>query len=243
MTVPLVANAIIQAGAKVKFFDKVEWVGKTYELEPWGIIDSAHRVVKGQFKNECWGHNLLCYSFYPTKPITSAEGGMILTNDGYAAKWLKKARWYGREDDSSKVKNSWEYDIEFPGWKMNMTDVQAAIAIEQLKKHDEIEVKMDEVREDYNRQLELSNDSNYLYRINVPDRDEFIPWMHKRGVECGVHFKPLHWMKCFKNGQKLPKTDAEARTTASLPFHSALKSVDVYYICNLVKAWKKRQTS
>lgn len=192
MTVPLVANTIIHSGTWLKFRDDTRWVGRSYELEGFDIIDSAHEVKK----RDDWDKNkLVCYSFYPTKPVCSADGGMICTNDEDAVKWFRSARMYGRAKAETKVKNSWEYTIDFPGWKMNLSDIQAAIALNQLRKLPEIDRLRQGIVNFYNKRLGILNTGLYLYRINVPNRDAFVPWMLDQGIECGVHFAPLHLMK------------------------------------------------
>lgn len=237
MTVPLVANTVEHTGANIHFVDECEWVGHSYEMMPYNVIDSAHRVSKGQYKE--FPDSLMCFSFYPTKPITSCEGGMICTDDINAVNWLKKARWYGRNEGDTLIKNSWEYDIEFAGWKMNMTDVQAALALEQLKRLPELDKKRQDVVDAYNLFLNEDNTSLYLYRINVPKRDMFIKYMKENGVECGIHFKPLHYMKAFKNCMKddLSKTEEMALTTVSLPSYDSLTGDDIAFISLLVKEW------
>lgn len=239
MTVPLVATTIVHAGGRIHFIDECDWVGHCYELKPYGIIDSAHKVERGQYKayDE---KDLLCYSFYPTKPISSCEGGMIATDDFEAVKWFRKARFYGRDSVSTDIKNSWEYHLEFAGWKMNMTEVQAAIALEQLKKLPELDVKRQEVVKRYNELLGLNNYSLYLYRIEVERRNDFILFMKENNVECGVHFKPLHLMKPFRGESRdvLLKTERVGDNTVSLPLYDTLELGAVDYICGLVKEWQ-----
>lgn len=238
MTVPLVANTIIHANGRIKFIDEVRWVGHSYYYKPYEIIDSAHRVDKDQYQED--NKSLMCFSFYPTKPVTSCEGGMICTNDKDAYDWLKKARWYGRNEGESKIKNSWEYDIEFPGWKMNMTDIQAAIALEQLKKLPELTKRRQYIVSLYNGILNENNSSLYLYRIEVQERDKFISYMKDNKVECGIHFKPLHLMEAFKNCNKddLSNTERIAKYTVSLPLYDSLSDDDVVYVSKLVNYWR-----
>ena len=236
MTVPLVANSIIHAGKDLEFRDDVKWVGHSYPIDN-GVWDSAHEV---KMRTD-WRYNVaVCYSFYPTKPICSAEGGMICTNDEELVKWVRKARWYGRSEGESVIKNSWEYQIEFAGWKRNMTDIQAAIALNRLKKLNEVNTERRRVLSRYNKFFDKSESSMYLYRINVKHRDDFIKWMRARGVECGVHFAPLHRMEPYKhcrvNGD-MPKTMKDYETTVSLPYHHELSDKDIDYICELVGEW------
>ena len=107
MTVPVVANAVLQTGAGLSFIDDVSWVGKDYQLKPFDVWDSAHLVEPRQYRFYENPKALVCFSFYPTKTICGAEGGMIATDDDDSAEWLKKARWYGRSEGDSKIKNSW----------------------------------------------------------------------------------------------------------------------------------------
>lgn len=127
-TYPSVANSIIHAGGFVKFSDR-DWSG-VYELEPVGIIDGALRFKKGMYKG-----GLHCLSFHSKKLLPIGRGGMILTDDEFAYKWLKKMRFDGRAED---VPIS-EDDLEYVGWNMYMMPEQAArgmMLFELLKNSD-----------------------------------------------------------------------------------------------------------
>lgn len=240
MMVPLVANEIIHAGFKPYFNDDTHWVGHHFALEGTNIIDSAHSVIPNRFHFDLV---TVCYSFYPTKPICGADGGMICTNDKEAADWYRKARFFGRDSGGTQVKNSWEYGQEFAGWKMNMSDVQAAIVLNQLNKHPYHDWKMTQLRKHYNKNLNLENTSNYLYRINVPERDEFIHYMKDKSVECGVHFFPLHMMDLYKqyHREDMTKVEQEYETTVSIPFHTKLAKKDMDWMCDEILTWKRQK--
>ena len=84
MIPPVVLNAIITSGNSHNFRDDVNWVGDSYILHDFGnykIVDSAQKVEENQFKKECNDNDLMVFSFYPTKPIGSCDGGMIVSND------------------------------------------------------------------------------------------------------------------------------------------------------------------
>lgn len=89
-TYPSIPCSIIHAGSKVVFTDET-WQG-VYELKPWGVIDGALRFRKGMYEG-----GLHCLSFHIKKLLPIGRGGMILTNDFDAVKWLRKARFDGRE--------------------------------------------------------------------------------------------------------------------------------------------------
>ena len=114
-TYPSVANSIIHAGGNVAFSDR-DWSG-VYELEPVGVIDGALRFSKGMYKG-----GLHCLSFHYKKLLPIGRGGMILTDDEFAYKWLKKMRFDGRAEGVPIL----EDDLEYVGWNMYMTPEQAA---------------------------------------------------------------------------------------------------------------------
>lgn len=113
-TYPGVACSIIHAGGSIRF-SKELWHG-VYELKPHNIIDSALRFKKGMYTG-----GLHCLSFHLKKHLPIGRGGMILTDDENAAKWLRKARFDGR-DDVPLLQD----DFTMLGWNAYMTPEQAA---------------------------------------------------------------------------------------------------------------------
>ena len=238
MTVPLVANSIYEAGCELKFTDDIDWVGSVYRLGGTDVWDSAHELDRNMFKK--FGKKAkVCFSFYPTKNIGSADGGAICTNDKEFADWARCAVTYGR-DQGQKYKNSWEYEIVMRGWKRHYTNLQAVICDEQLKKLDKVNKRRKEIKNIFNTEFELSNKSLYLYRLQVKNRDRFVKKMDKLGIQCGVHFKPLHLMKAFGNvpfeGDK-GKVENAYKHTVSIPFYNRLTDDEVDYIVVNVKKY------
>ncbi len=111
-----VPASIIHAGGKVKFIDE-EWEG-CYELKPYKIIDSALRFKRGMYIPD----TLYCVSFHLRKLLPIGRGGMILTDDAEAARWLRKARFDGRTEDVPIEDDI----IEMVGWNGLLTPEQAA---------------------------------------------------------------------------------------------------------------------
>lgn len=235
MTVPLALNAALEAGMKVKLDDRTNWVGKYYDMNGSCVIDSAHELRRNQYKklsSENPDHDLkLCFSFYPTKTIGSADGGAIATDNEAFANWARSAATYGR-NQKSKYQNSWEYDVEMVGYKRHYTNLQAAIVLEQLHRLDQTNARRQAIVARYNEAFNRENDSDYLYRINMDHRDKFIQYMKDQGIECGVHFKPLHLMTPFKKLKVTNKEDIERMysMTVSLPLYDTLTDEEVEYI-------------
>ncbi len=109
-----VAFAVMHAGGSVRFRD-YDWLG-TYELSPYGIVDGAKRFRRGMYAG-----GLHCLSFHMKKHIAIGRGGMVLTDDGAAAAWLRKARYDGREGKAYA-----DEVIDMLGWHVYMTPEQAA---------------------------------------------------------------------------------------------------------------------
>jgi hypothetical protein len=84
MIPPVVCNAILTSGNKINFIDDINWIGDSYILhkfKDYKIIDSAQKVNQNQFIEEANDEDLMIFSFYPTKPIGSSDGGIIVSND------------------------------------------------------------------------------------------------------------------------------------------------------------------
>jgi len=204
------------------------------------LFDSAHRVEKGDFKGIT-----SCYSFYAVKNMTTIRGGMILTDDAKKAEWYRKgvhggltkdtrARYEGaqKQNDAS----SFYYEVEFPGWNFDMTDVEAAVGRVQLRKLPRLNARRNEIVKKYNRAFALKNTGNHLYPITLPNRDEFLVKMKEAGVQCGIHYLPLHLMTAYKQYAKgaLPVTEKIGAHTVSLPLHAKLADSEVNYVIKCV---------
>lgn len=206
------------------------------------IEDSAHLIYKDQCKDN---KNFVCYSFYATKNITMGEGGAICTNNEHAANWFKQARHHGISKggwDRYKEGGSWRYDIEFIGWKYNPSDVLASILIENFKKIDEIHRERQFAVDFYNEQLGYKNEGLHLYPIKVKDRDKFIKMMSDAGIQCSVHFLPLHKMTAFRHiptlSNNLKNTEDLGEKLVSLPLFPGLTNEQLNHVCQTVKSTK-----
>lgn len=233
---PVVLNAIITSGNKVNFTDDVDWIGSSYilhEFDDYKIIDSAQRVDRNQFANEANDNDLMFFSFYPTKPVGSSDGGIIVSNDKAKIDYLRTLSFNGMSFST----NNWERKVLMPGYKFYLNSIQAYIANENLRLLDAKKVRLKEIRDIYNRELGYNNTSDHLYRINVQDRTEFMKQMREAKVVCGIHYDTQHTNPVYNNliDFYCPKSSAESATTVSIPFHENLSNDDVYYIINQIK--------
>lgn len=231
---PVVPNAIITSGNKIKFYDDVDWVGDSYILhkfDNYKIVDSAQKIEKNQFLKECLPNDLMIFSFYPTKPVGSCDGGMIVSNDFEKIKYLREMSLNGM----SFATNNWERKIKFVGYKMYMNSIQAQIASNNFEKYGEKLEKLSSVRSYYNEKLGLNNTSNHLYRIRAKNRNKLISDFEQNNIQVGIHYKSLHNHEVYKiDNSVLPKSELESETTLSIPFHVKLTKEDLNHIIGIL---------
>lgn len=224
---PVVVNAILNADCMVRFIDNVEWVGNSYILhrfikENCKIIDSAQKVERNQFGKEAGDEDIMLFSFFPTKPVGSQDGGMIVSNNQAVIEYIRQLSMNG----CGPGVNSWEKEIKWIGHKMYMNSTQAYIANENLKLLDKKKERLAKIRTTYNNVFGYNNSSDHLYRINVQNNTRFIEAAKAAGITCGIHYRAVHQMEVYKEfvGEQdhLPLSDFENNHTVSIPFHENL---------------------
>jgi len=185
------------------------------------VIEDAAHALSAKYKGKFIGstNNPVCFSFYATKNLTTAEGGMLTAKPEF----IEKARiisLHGMSRDAWKrysKEGSWYYEVVFPGFKYNMTDIQASLGLWQLKKLERFQKRRREIVKMYNEAfsneeaLELPVERPYvehawhLYviRINLNalkiGRNEFIDKLNKRNIGTSVHFIPIHLHPYYKD--------------------------------------------
>jgi dTDP-4-amino-4,6-dideoxygalactose transaminase len=240
MIPPVVLNAIINSGNSIRFVDNTRWVGDSYtlhEFKNYKIIDSAQKVEKNQFCNEAEDEDLMIFSFYPTKPVGSLDGGIIVSNDYEKIRYFKEASLNGM----SYSLNNWDRKIKFPGWKMYMSSFQSFIAMKNLEKLEEKLYNLSIARDFYNYELGYNNTSDHLYRINVKNREKFSNIMKENNISTGIHYYGMHrnpvYKKAMKNNSEeiFLNTDSAEKTTISIPFNERLTEKEICFIVEIIK--------
>lgn len=201
------------------------------------------------------------YSFYVTKTLATAEGGMVCTRDPELAKKMTMMRMHGMDrttwDRYTSPRASWEYDIVAPGFKFNLPDLLAAIGVEQLKKVDLFLEKRERIVEKYNQafkdldflRLPPSEKGNcwhlYLLRI-VPEklsigRNEFAQLLQKAGIGISVHFIPMFYFTYWKNRypdftkENFPEAAKQYKSTITIPLWPDMTEEMVQMVISAVK--------
>jgi len=207
------------------------------------VEDAAHACGSSYRGKKIGSHSeLVCFSFHPVKNLSMPSGGAICLNSSLRkVESLNSLRWCG----ISKRKGT-TYDIDSAGWSYYMNEVSAAIGIVQLKRIEKLNSKRQNIAKKYSKYINVENkmpfskDCNYhLYWIRVRNRDEFMKRMEKAGIETGVHYKPLHLMKYYKNSVRLQKSEKVWKEIVSLPMHANLTTEEVTTVITMVNKYSK----
>lgn len=187
------------------------------------------------------------YSFYPTKNITTGDGGMVVTRDRLKANKIRLMSSQGLSADawmrygSGPVK---EYSIVSEGFKGAMNDLAASIGIVQLQRWNHISTRRNLVWNVYEEAFgeRPKAHSRHIYSIPVSNRDEFRKRLHLRGIGTGIHYKPLHLEPAYKFLHYQPgdfrMAEKIGSETMSLPLSPKMTVEDAYAVVNAVKEIK-----
>ncbi len=200
-----------------------------------------------------------CFSFYPTKNITTIEGGMIITKSKRIAKYVASMRNHGLtknlEDRFSKGK-PWNFDVIEPGFNYRLDEIRASLGINQLKRIEKINNIRKKISDTYNDKLsgiegiltpqksKNKEDSHHLYRIRVTkkfriSRDELFFRLRSKGIGTSLHYRPLHdfqaYKKIIKNYYKLNNSNQIYNETLSLPLYTKISKKQQENVINCIK--------
>jgi dTDP-4-amino-4,6-dideoxygalactose transaminase len=231
------------------------------------VIEDAAHALPAQYKGQRVGSlgkdspipALTAFSFYATKNMTTAEGGMLTGS----SELLDRARvWtlHGMSRDAWKrygSEGSWHYEVVCPGFKYNMTDIQAAMGLHQLRKLPAFHSRRREIAHCYNRafrdiaELEMPPERAwaghawhlYVLRLNLDriaiSRDVFLAEMRRRQIGTSVHFIPVHLHAYYRDKygyapQDFPVAYAEYQRMLSLPCSPRMQDQDVQDVIEAV---------
>jgi dTDP-4-amino-4,6-dideoxygalactose transaminase len=244
------------AGAPVDM-DTISTIANAHEIR---IVEDAAHAVGTYYKGTHaggFGYPAI-FSFHPIKNITTGEGGMVTHYDQDLETRLRLLRFHGIERDAWKRYGKGgnpEYDIQSPGYKYNLTDLQAALGIAQLLRLGEMNEKRRQLAELYLAGLngvaglELPESPTYdhvhvwhlfIVKIKSMERDAFMKRLSDYNIGYGIHFPAAHLLGYVKNTfgiQKgtLPVTEKVADCIVSLPLFPSMEETDVAYVCDAIK--------
>jgi dTDP-4-amino-4,6-dideoxygalactose transaminase len=245
--------------------------GLPCRMKPILNLAAAHRAVVIEDAAHCFPREaeeqapgtlgaMGVFSFYATKPITTGEGGMVVTRDGELARRMSMMRLHGIDRDVwnryGSRDSSWYYEIREPGFKYNLTDLASSLGRVQLRKSEGFYLSRERIARmyigglqglDYIR-LPASDPAHswHLFQIRLVlsklkiDRDRFVDALMEMGIGVSVHFIPLHIMPYYRQRYGLKERDYPValqcyQETVSLPIYPDLEDEQVERVIAAIK--------
>jgi dTDP-4-amino-4,6-dideoxygalactose transaminase len=203
--------------------------------------------------------DIAVYSFHATKNLTCAEGGLVASRHKAV---VEKIRLLARHAMTSNAyqrrqKGVSRYDVVDLGYKGNLSDIHAAIGLGQFARFDSNQLKRTRIADRYMRNLSQFEEflllpvvrpkvvhawHLFIVRLRTSrlriTRNRFIQLMAERGVECGLHYRPIYELSFYKqlglSGRFFPNTAYAGRRVTSLPLYPELRLKDVDYVCECI---------
>ena len=258
---------------KTKAILPVHFAGKTCNIEKISKVAKKHKLVLiedcahaigARYKKKHVGNfgDAGCFSFYPTKNITTIEGGMIITNSKKVAEEVRRSRNHGITRSLSQRYSKgkpWEYDIIHSGYNYRLDEIRSALGLNQLKRISKLNLLRKNVCKYYSDNLKdvkgiitptIFDESNvnHLYIIRVQrkygiSRDELFQKFIERGISVTVHYKPLHeftvFKKRIKNMNFVKNTIDAYQEIISLPLFPQMSRRSQDLVINCIKENQK----
>ncbi len=239
--------------------DAIQAMAKRHGLR---VIEDAAHALPTSYHGVRVGaiSELTAFSFYATKTLTTGEGGMVTTDNGELATRMRMMRLHGIGQDAWKrysAEGSWYYEVLDTGYKYNLTDIQSAIGIVQLRKCDRMRKARAKVADRYTHMfaaesrlevptiMENCEIAWHLYplRLNLETlsitRSEMIEELKNRGISTSVHFIPLHMHPYYKKtygyrDEDFPVASQQYQRYLSLPIFPAMTESQIDYVIDNV---------
>ncbi len=274
MRVDLVEKAITP---RTKAIMPVHFAGLPVDMDPLlevaekhnlTVIEDAAHAMGASYKNRkigSFGH-MQVFSFHPCKNMTTAEGGCIVTRDPKIAARLKSLRFFGIDRDAWNryaKGGSTAYDVTEPGYKFNMSDVQATIGIHQLKELDGMNYKRRHLASLYRTFLKDipgihmpgadHNDAQHAWHIFTVlveketygmDRTALETKLKDVNIGTGHHYPPVHLYGFFRETfawqeEDFPQAERVGFSIMSLPLFPYMEEKDVRRVCDAIKSFRR----
>lgn len=227
------------------------------------VVEDAAHALGAQYNGRMIGStgDLVCFSFYPNKNITTAEGGALATENKEWADEARRRRIHGMSQSAWEraLSSSWAYDIEYPGFKVHLTDLQASIGVVQLRRFRHLQQIRATIADFYRRSFETfpaitipgwpppypAESSYHLFPILLDldrlkvSRDEFAARLRELNISSSVHYYPVHLFRYYakKFGYKkgdFPSAEWAFERIISLPIYPAMRIADAEDVVSAV---------
>lgn len=230
--------------------DDVWAMARKYRL---AVIEDAAHACGAEYQGEKIGglsSDTTCFSFHAVKNLTTADGGMVTTNQPDVADILRRLRWCGITKDTWQRTNgtipkhqySWYYEVQELGYKCHMNDIMAAIGLVQLAKLDEMNARRREIADTYDAAfshlswLRTPPPTLHNYVIKTRHRNELNLHLHEQGISTGVHYMPIHLQPYYQQQFQpyLPVAERVWLELLTLPLYPDMADEDVHTVTSAV---------
>lgn len=250
---------------KTKAILPVHFAGKACEIKKMkkiadshglGLIEDCAHAIGTKLNNQHVGTfgDSGCFSFYPTKNITTLEGGMVITKSQKIAEYVRSLRNHGITKSLLQrysEGNPWDYDVVEPGYNYRLDEVRSALGLNQLTQITKLNAMRKKAFEYYNRKLrnekgiitpELPKNEEHachLYIIKIQkkygaSRDHLFKKLLSLGIRTSVHYKPLHRFTVLKKRGKIVDSIKNAENAyhqiISLPLYPSITKTEQDYV-------------
>ena len=242
---------------------KIHEIMKIAKKKNLAIIEDCAHAIGARIDGKHVGTfgDVGCFSFYPTKNITTLEGGMVITQSKKIENYVRTARNHGITKSLKQRFSSgkpWDYDVVEPGYNYRLDEVRAALGISQLERIMKLNSLRRKAFKYYNLKLQnvsgietpaLSDNFEnacHLYILKIKKdfpikRDELFSNFLKIGIRTSVHYKPLHKFTVFKKKAKIIDTLQNSKDLydeiISLPFYPTISSDEQNFVINHIKSY------
>jgi len=254
------AIIVVHMAGRACDMDAIMKIAKSHKLK---VVEDCAHSVETEYKGKKTGTfgDVGCFSFYVTKNLITAEGGMATTNDEAYAKRMRILSLHGMSADAWKRYGNEgykHYEVVEAGYKYNMTDIQASLGLHQLARVEKNWKRRETIWNRYMNELaglpvilpapvgKGDRHAYHLFTILIDTdktkvtRDQFLNEMTKRNIGTGVHFRALHLQPLYRNmlGSKegdLPNAEWIGDRTVSIPLSAKLTDEDVGDVIDAVR--------
>ncbi len=229
-------------------------IAKKHQLT---VIEDSAETVGGTYRGKKTGvFGVGCFSFFPTKNMATGEGGMVTTNSKKLAGKIRALAGHGISSTAltrEKTSHPWYRSASYPGYNFRMSNILAALGVEQLKRIDRLNQMRRENAAYLNEGLKTIEEIDlpvekekrthvyqmYTIKVKGIDRNSFVIKLRERGVGASVHFDPPVHLQEFYRGRydisALNVTEKVARSIVSLPMFPQMKKSQLKEIVKKVK--------
>ena len=225
------------------------------------IIEDCAHALGSTYKNKKCGNigDSGCFSFYPTKVITTGEGGMVSTNNSSTLRKIKMLKSQGMDimPSEREVKATWRYDVVELGYNYRLDEIRSALGLSQISRVNKINDMRIKIANKYDRFIkkikgltipQTRNDRNHIYHLYTikvtkdyhMSRDELFLKLHKKGIGTSVQYHPLHLMsymqkKYHHKKNQFPVSNALKDQVLCLPIYPQMTTKQIEYVVSNLK--------